>query len=84
MSTVWLALALELVTRISGASAQRATALDHEVWDDAMKLKAIVEVARSEVQEGGHGDGRVIGKEGEVDVAFTGVDSDFDVVHGFV
>ena len=47
-----------------------------------MEFEAIVEVTRSEVKEGGDGDGSVIGKEGEVNVALAGVDGDFDVVHG--
>ena len=81
VTTVGLALALELVAGASGAGASGAAALDHEVGDDAVKFQAVVVAAGGEAEEGGHGDGCVVRKEGEVDVALVGVDSNFDVVH---
>jgi hypothetical protein len=81
VAAVGFALAFELIAGVSGAGAEGAAALDHEVGDNTVEAQPIVEPARGEVKEGADGDGCVIGKEGEVDVALVGLDGDFNVVH---
>ena len=71
---VWFALALELVAGTTRAGALWATALDHEVGDDAVEAETVIESSRSEVEERGHSDGGVFRKESEVDVSFGGLD----------
>ena len=42
VTAVWLAFTLELVAGVASASAERAAALNHEIWNDAVKGKAVV------------------------------------------
>ena len=81
VATVGLALALELVAWAAGARALGASALDHEVGDDAVEFQAIVKSAGGEMKKRGHRDRGVIGESGDIDVAFAGVEGDFNVVH---
>lgn len=45
MAAVCFALTFEFVTRISGAAAEWASALDHEIWNDAVEFETVVESA---------------------------------------
>lgn len=81
VTTVRLALTLELVAGVPSAISIRASALNHEVGNDAVEGQSIVKSTRGEVQEGANGDGCIIGEEGEVDVALAGLDCNFNVVH---
>lgn len=51
VAAVCLALALELVAGVSGAGAEGAAALDHEIGDDAVEAQAVVEPAGGKVEE---------------------------------
>ena len=81
VATVRLAFAFELVTRAAGASSSWATTLDHEVRNDAMKGQAVIVSSRGQVEERCDCDGGVIREGGDIDIAFVGVDGDFNVVH---
>ena len=81
VATVRLALTLELVAWATSSSAGWATALDHEVRNDAVKLEPVVVAAGSEVKERSYGDGSIIRKGRDVDVAFACVNRDFNIVH---
>ncbi len=80
MAAVGLALILKLITGITSASAERATALNHEIGDHAVKGETIIVSSGGEVQEGGDGDGGVFREKGELDVAFVGVDGDVHIL----
>lgn len=76
---VGFAFALELVAGVTGAGAEGAAALDHEIGDDAVEGEAVVVSAAGEAEEGGAGDGGVLGEHGDVDISFGGFEGD---VHG--
>lgn len=71
----------ELVTRAAGSGAEWVAALDHEIFDDAVELDAVVVSAFGEVEEVGAGHGHLGCEEGGFDVTFAGVDDDSDVAH---
>ena len=73
---VGFAFALELVARVTGAGAEGAAALDHEIRDDAVEAEAVVEAAAGEAEEGGAGDRGVLGEHGDVDVSFRSFEGD--------
>ena len=81
VATVGFAFAFKFVTWVSSAGAERAAALDHEVINDAVKGESIVVSRGGEMEEGGDGDGSIVGEGCDLNVAFVGVDGDFNVVH---
>ena len=74
-------LVAEAVTGAAHTAAGGVAALDHEVFDDAMELDAVVVPAFGEVEEVGAGHGNLGRKQGCFDVTFAGVDDDSDVAH---
>ena len=70
-------LALDLVARAAGACALRATALDDEIRDHAVKGESVVEALRGEVTEVLHGVWGVGVVELDVHVAPYGLDDGF-------
>jgi hypothetical protein len=74
-------LVAEAVAGAAHSAAGGVTALDHEVFDDAMELDAVVVPAFGEVEEVGAGHGNLGCEEGGFDVTFAGVYDDSDVAH---
>ena len=81
VATVGLALTLKLVAWSTGAGACGAAALDHEVRNHTMESESVVISAGGKVQEGGNSNRSIIREGCDIDVAFTRVDSDFNIVH---
>ena len=67
------------VTRTAGASALRATTLDHEVADYAVEIQAVVEVVLRQVGEAGNGNRRLVRGQGQVNRALAGFDGSRNV-----
>src|SRR5690606_33004387 len=88
-------LVLEGVARATGAGAERAAALDHEVVDDAVEGQPVVEGltgaagvvlvllgALGQTDEVVHGLGGVVGKQVDDDVTLVGLQGGLQVSHG--
>lgn len=69
----------ELVAWAAHAGFSGVATLDHEAWDDAVEMDAIVVTTLGEVQEVGDGYGRFRSKEGGFNIAFAGEDFNPDV-----
>jgi hypothetical protein len=69
----------KLVTRSTGARAQRAPSLDHEMGNHAMKIKPIVEFPLRQIDEIRHCNGSRIRKQINMDVSFAGYDGCWNI-----
>ncbi len=65
----------ELVARAAPPCSSRITALDHEVFDDAMEHRAVVETLACQEHEVVDGLGRLVGVQFNNDVATRGLDA---------
>ena len=74
-------LVAEAVTGAAHAAAGGVAALDHEVFDDAMELDAVVVPPFGEIKEVCAGHGNLGREQGGFDFTFAGVDDDSDVAH---
>ncbi len=70
---VLVELVLERVARAAGAGALRAAALDHEVLDDTVEGKAVVEALAGQLAEVLDCDWRILVEEFDLDRALCGV-----------
>jgi hypothetical protein len=63
----------EFIACVAGAGALGASALDHEIGDDAMKFQSVIEAIAGEKDEVIHGLGRVLGEKIDGDLAARGI-----------
>jgi hypothetical protein len=73
---------VDLIARATVANTVRATALDHEIWYDAVENQAVVKIMFGEVGKVLHGLGGIFFKEFDFHDAFFGMD--FCDFHGMV
>jgi hypothetical protein len=75
-------LTVDLIARATVANTVRATALDHEIWYDAVENQAVVKIMFGEVGKVLHGLGGIFFKEFDFHDALFGMD--FCDFHGMV
>ena len=78
------ALVLEAVTRAAGTGALRAAALDHEIWDHAVKSQAVVVSATGQVDEVGDRYRGVFREQPQPDVTLVGADDRADFLYRLI